>query len=240
MSNGVNSSKSKGSAGSPAAAGGRPGGPMGFGPRPGGPMGMGMPAAKSLNFGPNAKRLLGRLRPERARLVIVILMAIASVGLSVLGPWMLGKATNIVFNGIISSKLPVGITQAQVIAGLKARGQNQLAAMMQGMTLNPGHGIDFSALQATLLAIIGIYLGAFLFGWLNARLLNSSVQATIYRLREETEAKLHRLPLSYFDTMQRGELLSRVTNDIDNISQSMQQTLSQVLVASSPLLACSP
>jgi ATP-binding cassette subfamily B multidrug efflux pump len=231
MSNGMNSSKPKGPAGSPAAAGGRPGGPMGFVPRPGGPMGMGMPAAKSLNFGPNAKRLLGRLRPERARLVIVILMAIASVGLSVLGPWMLGKATNIVFNGIISSKLPVGITQAKVIAGLNARGQNQLAAMMQGMTLNPGHGIDFNALQATLLAIIGIYLGAFLFGWLNARLLNSSVQATIYRLREETEAKLHRLPLSYFDTMQRGELLSRVTNDIDNISQSMQQTLSQVLVS---------
>ena len=231
MSNQVSSNNSRQPQGASGGPAGRPGGPMGFGPRPGGPMGMGMPAAKSMNFGPNAKRLLGRLRPERGRLLIVILMAIASVGLSVLGPWMLGKATNIVFNGIISAKLPVGVTQAQVIAGLKARGQNQLASMLQGMTLNPGHGIDFSALQTTLIAIIAIYLGAFLFGWLNARLLNSSVQATIYRLREETEDKLHRLPLSYFDTMQRGELLSRVTNDIDNISQSMQQTLSQVLVS---------
>ena len=211
--------------------GGRPGGPMGFGPRPGGPMGMGMPTAKSLNFGPNAKRLMGRLRPERTRLIVVILLGVASVGLSVLGPWMLGKATNIIFNGIISAKLPAGVTQAQVIAGLKAQGKNQLASMLQGMTLTPGQGIDFSALQYTLGAIIATYLGAFIFGWLQARLLNSSVQVTIFRLREETEAKLHRLPLAYFDTMQRGELLSRVTNDIDNISQSLQQTLSQVLVS---------
>jgi ATP-binding cassette subfamily B multidrug efflux pump len=207
------------------------GGPARRGPMGGPPMGAGVPVQKSLNFVPSAKRLIARLRPERTRLIVVISFAIFSVTLSVLGPWMLGNATNIIFNGIVSSKLPAGVTQAQAIAGLKASGQNQLAAMLEGMTLTPGQGIDFTALGITLSTVLAIYVGAFLFGWLQARVLNTSVQNTIYRLREETEAKLHRMPLSYFDSMQRGELLSRVTNDIDNVSQTLQQTLSQVLVS---------
>ncbi len=209
------------------AMGGRQGG-MGGG-RPG--AGIGLPTEKSLNFGPSAKRLMGRLRPERGRLIVVILLAIASVTLSVLGPWMMGKATNVIFNGAISAKLPAGVSKAQVIAGLKAQGKNQLAGLLEGMDLHPGQGIDFTALQQVLLAVVAIYVGAFIFGILQARILNVSVQNTIFKLRRETEAKLHRLPLSYFDTIQRGELLSRVTNDIDNVSQSLQQTLSQVLVS---------
>jgi ATP-binding cassette, subfamily B, multidrug efflux pump len=209
------------------AMGGRPQG--GMGGRPG--AGMGMPTEKSLNFGPSAKRLLARLRPERARLGFVIILAVASVTLSVLGPWMLGKATNVIFNGAISAKLPAGISKDQLIAGLKARGQDQLVSLLQGMDLNPGHGIDFNALQQILWAVIFVYLGAFVFGIIQARILNVSVQKVIFELRRETEAKLHRLPLSYFDTIKRGELLSRVTNDIDNVSQSLQQTLSQVLVS---------
>jgi ATP-binding cassette, subfamily B, multidrug efflux pump len=209
------------------AMGGRPQG--GMGGRPG--AGMGMPTEKSLNFGPSAKRLMGRLRPERTRLIFVIALAVISVTMSVLGPWLLGKATNIIFNGAVSAKLPAGISKAQLIAGLKAQGKDQLVSMLQGMDLNPGHGIDFSALTQILVAVIAIYVGAFLFGIIQARILNVSVQNTIFKLRRETEAKLHRLPLSYFDTIQRGELLSRVTNDIDNVSQSLQQTLSQVLVS---------
>jgi ATP-binding cassette subfamily B protein len=207
--------------------GGRPQG--GMGGRPG--AGMGMPTEKSLNFGPSAKRLLARLRPERSRLTFVIILAVASVTLSVLGPWMMGKATNIIFNGAISSKLPAGISKEQLIAGLKAQGKDQLVSLLQGMDINPGHGIDFDALQQLLLAVILVYLGAFFFGIIQARILNVSVQKVIFELRRETEAKLHRLPLSYFDTIKRGELLSRVTNDIDNVSQSLQQTLSQVLVS---------
>ena len=211
----------------PGAMGGRPQG--GMGGRPG--MGAGLPTEKSMNFGPSAKRLIGRLQPERFRLITVILLAIASVTLSVLGPWMLGKATNVIFNGAISAKLPAGVTKAQLIDGLKARGNEQLAALLQGMDIHPGKGIDFTALSQLLFAVLAIYLGAFIFGILQARILNVSVQNTILKLRRETEAKLHRLPLSYFDTIQRGELLSRVTNDIDNVSQSLQQTLSQVLVS---------
>jgi ATP-binding cassette subfamily B protein len=194
-------------------------------------MGMGMPTEKSLNFGPSAKRLMARLRPERTRLILVIILAVTSVTLSVLGPWMLGKATNVIFNGAISAKFPAGVTKAQLIAGLKMQGKDQLASLLQGMDVHPGQGIDFGALTQILLAVLAIYVGAFVFGILQARILNVSVQNTIFKLRKETEAKLHRLPLSYFDTIQRGELLSRVTNDIDNVSQSLQQTLSQVLVS---------
>jgi ATP-binding cassette subfamily B multidrug efflux pump len=211
----------------PGAMGGRPQG--GMGGRPG--MGVGLPTEKSMNFGPSAKRLIGRLQPERFRLITVIFLAIASVTLSVMGPWMLGKATNIIFNGAISAKLPAGVTKAQLIDGLKARGNEQLAALLQGMDIHPGKGIDFTALSQLLFAVLAVYLGAFIFGILQARILNVSVQNTILKLRRETEAKLHRLPLAYFDTIQRGELLSRVTNDIDNVSQSLQQTLSQVLVS---------
>jgi ATP-binding cassette subfamily B multidrug efflux pump len=211
----------------PGAMGGRPQG--GMGGRPG--MGVGLPTEKSMNFGPSAKRLIGRLQPERFRLIAVIFLAIASVTLSVMGPWMLGKATNIIFNGAISAKLPAGVTKAQLIDGLKARGNEQLAALLQGMDIHPGKGIDFTALSQLLFAVLAVYLGAFIFGILQARILNVSVQNTILKLRRETEAKLHRLPLAYFDTIQRGELLSRVTNDIDNVSQSLQQTLSQVLVS---------
>ena len=207
------------------AMGGRPGMQRGPG------AGFGMPTEKSLNFGPSAKRLLARLRLERTRLIWVIVLAVASVALNVLGPWMLGNATNIIFNGAISAKLPAGVTKDQVIAGLQHQGKNQMAEMLKAMDLHPGQGIDFSALTQILVAIILIYLGAFAFGILNARILNVSVQNTIFKLRKETEAKLHRLPLSYFDTIKRGELLSRVTNDIDNVSQTLQQTLSQVLVS---------
>ncbi len=229
MSNTPTTKKSAARMTAPAGAmGQRPSGP---GMRGGPGMGMGMPTEKSLNFGPSAKRLISRLRPERTRLILVIILAVVSVTLSVLGPWMLGKATNVIFNGAISAKLPAGVTKSQLVMGLKAKGQDQLASMLQGMDINPGHGIDFGALSQILIAVLAIYVGAFVFGIFQARILNVSVQNTIFKLRKETEAKLHRLPLSYFDTIQRGELLSRVTNDIDNVSQSLQQTLSQVLVS---------
>ena len=200
--------------------------------RGGGPMaGMMMPPAKSNAFGPSARRLLGRLAPESARLFTVVLLAIVSVGLSVLGPYLLGHATNIIFAGAIGSQMPAGMSAAQVIEGLRSQGQGQLADMLSGMEFTPGQGIDFSALGWSLTLVLAVYLGSFFFGWVQAWILNTAVQRTIYRFRQDVEEKIHRLPLAYFDRMPRGELLSRVTNDIDNVSQSLQQTLSQVLVS---------
>ncbi|MCU1409433.1 MAG: multidrug transporter ATP-binding protein [Rhodoglobus sp.] len=200
------------------------------GPGGGGPFGgMGMPAEKSMTFLPSAKRLLGRLRPHRVGVVAVILLSVVSVTFAVLGPKLLGQATNIIFEGIISKTLPAGVTQQQVIDQLRASGDNQKADLLSGMTLHPGQGIDFSALQMVLGIVLLIYVLSSVFSWLQGFVLNAIVQKTVYKLREDVETKVNALPLSYFDKMQRGELLSRVTNDVDNIGKSMQQTLSQLV-----------
>ena len=211
---------------------GRPGGGPMRGPGGGGPMGgMGMPVEKSMNFGPSAKRLAGRLKPERLWIVVTTALAVISVTLSVVGPRILGEATNVIFGGVVGQSLPAGATEDQFIAGLRAAGQTQQADLLSGMTFVPGTGIDFALLGRILMLVLALYVFSSLFGWLQSFVLNGVVQRTVYTLREEVEAKIHRLPLSYFDTMPRGELLSRVTNDIDNVSTSLQQTLSQILTS---------
>ncbi|WP_426623530.1 ABC transporter ATP-binding protein [Leifsonia sp. McL0607] len=207
--------------------------PVRRGPGGGGPFGGGMtlPGDKSLNFGPSAKRLGRRLRPEMVGIVFVTLLAVVSVVFAVLGPKLLGNAINLVFAGAISAQLPQGITQAQAIEGLRASGQGQLADLISGMTLTPGEGIDFAAVGQILMWVLALYIASSVFSYLQGYVLNGITQRTVYRLRQDVEAKIHRLPLTYFDRMQRGELLSRVTNDIDNISQTLQQTLSQLLTS---------
>ncbi|MGC1211307.1 MAG: ABC transporter ATP-binding protein [Micromonospora sp.] len=203
------------------------------GRRTGGPphMSMGMPAEKSLNFGPSARRLLGRLRPYRLHLAAVVTLAVASVGLSVTGPKVLGHATDLIFSGIIGRQLPAGTTREQAVAAAGAAGNDNFADMLARMNVVPGVGIDFTALGRVLALALALYLAASLLMWWQGWLLNGVVQRTVLRLRADVEDKLNRLPLPYFDRQPRGELLSRVTNDIDNISQTLQQTLSQLLTA---------
>lgn len=193
--------------------------------------GASMPVEKAMNFGPSARRLFGVLKPHRIGLTWVLFFTIVSVGLSVLGPKLLGQATNLLFEGAISQNLPAGSTKAQIIAGLRADGQTGQADLLSGMTLTPGVGIDLSALGIILLLVLSLYVVSSIFGWASAYVLNSVIQATMYRLRADVEGKINRLPLSYYDRMKRGELLSRVTNDIDNISQSLQQTFSQLITS---------
>ncbi|GAA3596720.1 ABC transporter ATP-binding protein [Klugiella xanthotipulae] len=200
-------------------------GPGGHGP------GMQGPTEKAMNFGPSAKRLIRRLRPELLGIWAVGFLAVVSVVCAVLGPKIIGQGVNLVFSGAISRLLPAGATQEQVIAGLRARGEGQQADMISGMTLTPGEGIDFTALSHIMLWVLALYILSSVFSWLQAYVLNGITQRTVYRLREDVEAKINRLPLRYFDKMQRGELLSRVTNDIDNISQTLQQTMSQLLTS---------
>ena len=184
-----------------------------------------------MNFGPSAKRLLGTLRPERAWLLLVLVMGVASVALSVIGPRLLGEGTNLIFAGVVSRELPAGVSKAELIAQLRAAGENQKADMLTPMALTPGQGIDFAALSSVLLWALVLYVLASAFMWVQAYVLNGVVQRTVFGLREEIEAKIHRLPLRYFDSIQRGELLSRVTNDVDNISQSLQQSISQAVTS---------
>jgi ATP-binding cassette subfamily B multidrug efflux pump len=200
--------------------------------RGGGPFGgMNLPAEKAMNFSQSGRRLVGTLRPERVWLALVLVLAVISVTFSVIGPRLLGEGTNLIFSGVVSKTLPAGATQAEVIAGLRASGDTAQADMLSAMTLTPGAGIDFAALSAVLFWVLALYILASVFSWLQALVLNAVVQRTVYRLREEIEAKINRLPLGYFDTVKRGELLSRVTNDVDNISQSLQQSLSQVVTS---------
>ena len=201
--------------------------------RMGGPphMQLGMPAEKSLNFGPSAKRLLGWLAPQRAKLALIIALMVASVALTAAGPKVLGRATDLIFAGYLGSKVPAGLSREEVIAGLRAQGQTRMADLLSGVDFVPGSGVDFGAIGRVLLAVIAIYVVASLLMWASGWVLQGVVQSTMYRMREAVEAKLGRLPLAYFDGQPRGELLSRVTNDIDNVSGSLQQTLSQLLTS---------
>ena len=193
--------------------------------------GAGMPAEKSLDFWPSAKRLLRRLSPERALVAVVILLTVLGVSFSVIGPKILGNATNLIFEGIIGKQLPAGVTKDQVVAALNAKGDTGQANLIAGMNVVPGQGIDFTQLGHVLLGVLVLYVIASVCMWAQAYVLNGVVQRTSLRLRRDVEEKLHRLPLSYFDTVPRGELLSRVTNDIDNVQMSMQQTFSQLLTS---------
>src|SRR5579859_4499958 len=212
-------------------------GPGGQQPRPGarGPMGagfMGMsmaPPSRPSNFRAAAARLLGRLRPEAPRLIVVLVLGTIGVGLTVAGPKVLGQATNILFNGLLGSKLPKGVSKAQIVATLHHRGQDQVAQMLSGANVTPGVGVDYGALATTLGFAVGLYVAGSLFTWVQSYIMVGVAQRTLYGLREDVEDKLGRLPLRYFDTHERGDLLSRVTNDIDNVGTTLQQGLSQVL-----------
>jgi ATP-binding cassette subfamily B multidrug efflux pump len=196
-----------------------------------GPMGGGMVGQKAHDFRASGKRLLGLLRPARWRAVAVLLLAAGSVASVAVGPWLLGRATDIVFNGFIGKQLPEGTTQADAVAAAEARGDNQLADFLRGLDLVPGQGVDFGAVGQVLLLVLAIYVVGQVLGWLQGWLVNDVVQETVRRMRSDVEEKVHRLPLAYFDRQPRGELLSRVTNDIDNVAQNLQQTMSQLLTS---------
>ncbi|AHK27810.1 lipid A export permease/ATP-binding protein MsbA [Rhodococcus opacus PD630] len=201
------------------------------GPRIPGPVAPGAPGSKPNDLWPSTKRLLRRLRPHRIAVGIVLLVAAVSVVLTSIAPRMLGQGTNLIFDGIIGAQLPAGMSKDQAVAALRADGQNTFADMVSGMAVVPGVGIDFSALGRVLAIVLALYLGSSVFMWLSGFLLNIIVQGVVKNLRGEVERKIHRLPLRYFDSHSRGDLLSRVTNDIDNVSQSLQQTMSQLIVS---------
>ncbi|WP_395696039.1 ABC transporter ATP-binding protein [Nocardioides sp.] len=184
-----------------------------------GPMGGGMVGQKAMDFGPSAKRLVARMRPDRGKAVLVVVLGVASVALMSVGPRILGHATDLVFNGFIGSKIPPGTPRSM------------WPEATQDMDIVPGQGVDFAAVADVLLLVLAIYVAASLLSWLQGFVLNTVVQNTVRQLREDVETKINRLPLGYFDRSPRGELLSRVTNDIDNVSQTLQQTMSQLLTS---------
>lgn len=187
------------------------------------------PPRKAQAFWPSALRLLRQLTSEKAALIAVFIMVLIAVVLSVWAPRILGRAMDVIFSGAISARMPEGTTREQVIAGLAASGQNQLADMLSGMEFTPGAGIDFGRLAVLIGIVLAMYAVAQVFMWLQGRVLNDVVMRVIYRLRDDIETKINRLPLSYFDTNSRGDILSRTTNDIDNVQAALQQAFTSVV-----------
>ena len=160
---------------------------------------VGMPVEKSENFSETSRRLLRLMAGEKYLVILIMFLAVISVALVVLGPRILGHATDILFDGLT-----------------KRDGQT---------------GVDFPSLHRTLIFALGLYVMSFILAYSQTYMLAGVVQRTMFTLRADVEAKIHRLPLSYIDRHSRGDLLSRVTNDIDNISQSLQQSLSQLITS---------
>jgi len=189
---------------------------------------------KAARFGPSFRRMLGLLRPYALAFAGVSILGAIGVVLAVIAPKVLGEATNIIFEGVVSSSLgdafPAGTSQADVVAALTAAGQTDLANMVSAMhDFQVGTGVDFERLRWVVVAVLAIYVVSAVLTWVQGYVINIIMVRTMWRLREDVEAKVNRLPLSYFDRVQRGELISRVTNDIDNITQTMQQSLSTAL-----------
>jgi len=180
------------------------------------------------NFWPSAKRLLLLLMPYKRMLAVVAAMDVVCVFLAVFAPKILGDAMDVIFSGVISRELSSGISAQQAIDGMRAQGQDQVADMASGMDFTPGEGIDFTRLGTLIIAVIAMYIVSAAFELWQGLILNRLTIDTVYELRKRVEAKVHALPLNYFDSHQRGDILSRTTNDIDNVQQALQQALSQL------------
>ncbi|MGI5375205.1 ABC transporter ATP-binding protein [Streptomyces sp. CA-251387] len=198
-----------------------------------GPMGRmmagGGPDQRSLDFKGSGRRLVTRFKPERLTIYALLFCVVVSVGLSVAGPKILGEATDLVFAGIVGRQFDAGMSKEQILAGMRERGDSEIADMLRSTDFTPGQGIDFGAVGNVLLLALAVFLVAGLLMAVATRLVNRAVNRTMFRMREDVQAKLSRLPLSYFDKRQRGEVLSRATNDIDNIGQTLQQSMGQLI-----------
>lgn len=189
-----------------------------MGGRRGGPMGaMGRPVEKAKNFNATLMRLIGYLKPRQYNLILVCIFAILSTIFSIASPKIMGKATTKLFEGLIA----------------KMTTMVQIKYMTQmHMKINFGMPkIDFPYIEKIILLLIGLYLISAIFGYIQQYIMASVAQKTVFDIRTEVKSKLSRLPLSYFDSKTHGEILSRVTNDIDNIATTLQQNLTQFITS---------
>ena len=160
-----------------------------------GPMGGGS-GEKAANFSVSAKRLISELRPQRARIITAILLGTLSVAMSVIGPKIIGKATNILLAGIIGKQFDPSMTTEQIVEMLRAGGQDRVADLISGMEyFTPGAGVDFHHMGVILLIVLGLYILAAVAQWMQGYVLNDAVQKTVYRMRKDVAAKIDRLPL---------------------------------------------
>jgi ATP-binding cassette subfamily B protein len=186
---------------------------------------------KSKDLRGTLRRLLARLRPERFKLTLALVLGVTSVGFVVSGPEILGRAMNVLFNGIVGKELKPGTTKAQAIQLLREHGHGQIASMIAGMNITPGVGVDINDLGRVLALAALVYLLGAAFSYFQGFTMAGLTQRVMSGMRRDVEAKLSRLPLRYFDSHPHGDILSRVTNDIDNLTTTIQQGLSQLITS---------
>ena len=177
------------------------------------------------------KRLVKYILADKLRVAVVIIACGLATTTMVLGPKIMGQATNVLFEGVISKMLPAGTTKEQAIAALEANGQGSMVDMVSSMDIHPGQGVDFGKVAMILGITACVFLCTVTLRWIQGWTLTRLVSNAVYRMRQQIEAKLGHLPLSYFDRVPRGEVMSRTTNDIDNIGQSLQQVLGEFIFA---------
>ena len=197
----------------------------------GGMRGGAQPPRRSKDLRGTTRRLFGRLRPERVKLALALVLGVTSVAFMVSGPQILGSATNVLFNGIVGKRLAPGTTKAQAIHLLRAHGENQIATMISGMKITPGVGVNIDELGRVLGLCALVYLAGAAFNYFQGFTMAGVTQRVMSGLRRDVEEKLSRLPLRYFDSHSHGDVLSRVTNDIDNLTTTIQQGLSQLITS---------
>ncbi len=183
------------------------------------------------DFRGSLRRMATRLLVDRRLVATLVGFGVVGTLLSVVGPRILGYATDIVFTGYLSGLFPAGQSKAEVVAGLRDQGRDTVADLVGSVDLQPGAGIDYRTLGLVLGGVLVLYVIASVLMWFQGQLTTVVVQRTVATLRDDVEDKVNRLPLSFFDRTERGDVLSRTTNDIDNIAQSFQQTLSQLLTS---------
>ena len=180
------------------------GGPMNRGPRRGGPLGHGGPMAmmrgeKARDFKGTMRKLIQYLGSYRLPIVIVMLFAVASTVFNIIGPKILGKATTKLFEGVM------------------------------GQIAGTGAGIDFGYIGQILLITLALYVGSSLFGFVQGWIMANISTDITYRFRKDIADKVNRMPFKYFDGTSQGEVLSRLTNDVDTVNQTLSQSLSQII-----------
>ena len=182
-----------------------------------GPMGrggwgaMGMPVQKAKNFQGTLRRLLGYFLPQKYRLMIVLATAILGTVFNIVGPKILGLATTKLFEGL-------------------------LAKYQAFLRHQPAPGVDFGYIATVLLILLGLYIISAIFMYVQQYVMAGVAQRTMYRLRREVDEKLSRLPLKYFDSRTHGEIMSRAVNDMDNLSTTLQQSITQLITSAVTLL----
>lgn len=189
------------------------------------------PNEKSTHFWKTVRRVIGEFGAHRGQMVITVITLFIGTVLTIAAPYVFGLATDAVFAGYLSSKTSPGQSTAEAAAELQAGGQSDLAAVLDTMDVVPGASMDFGLIGRLVMLGVAVYALSSLFTYIGGRVSIGVVNTVMSGMRTRVEAKLHRVPLSYSDRQRRGDVLSRLNNDLDNLTQVANENLQQIITS---------